>query len=1002
MWPAAAVAEPEIFWQATDPQSPVIVAAQQADRWQQGRYEVWHLRGNFYLNQGLTYVRAREAVLWIDRDLPDDHPTKILAYLEGDVRIDYTRSQPPVSGGAAATTSTAPQRATRLSGSMTSPQWFGRFHARGGVRIDVPITGGRTSALPAIVRRGQAKMNPVTPGTIRQTQFSQFSDVPELIEAIPPGTRRVQIRQRSDVLPDGDFQFTPDGRSSIGMLSGGITILIDGVPGIGTLDISTDRVVIWAEGNVMQLGADNMQPDNLPLELYLEGNIVFRQGDTIIHADRMYYDVQKQIGLILSADLLTPVPEYRGLVRLKADAIRILDRSQMVAYGGLLTTSRMGEPSYHFQSGTIAYQDIQQPLIDLATGTAQTNTDGEPLYTHQRLATSSNNFLYVGGMPVLYWPTIATDLQKPTYYINDLKLGNDNIFGTQLMIGLDAYQLLGIQGPEGTEWNVSLDWLDRRGLGHGTTFEYQRDQFLGFDGPTYGTFDAWGIDDHGLDNLGRGRRAVLPDKEYRGRIFWQHRQHLSNTMQVTGQVGLISDNNFLEQYYEHEWDTLNDQTTDLELRQTLDNQSWAVLAGGRVNDFFTQTEWLPRVDHFWLGQPLFGDRLTWFEHSTAAYARLRTATPPPASQMQPFELMPWFAPVEGERFSTRQEIDLPLEIGPAKVVPYALAEFAHWGGDLTGDDLQRFYYQIGARASLPMWRVDPTVCNPILNINGLAHKVVFDAEFSFAESNRDVTMLPLYDPLDDDAIEAFRAQFFSTTYGLAPGAPYPAKYDPRFYAIRSGLGGMVTSPVTEVADDLTILRLGARQRWQTKRGMSGAERIIDWITLDTNLAYYPKEGRDNFGQEFGLANYDFRWHVGDRVTLVSDGGFDFFGGGLRTVSVGGFLNRPTRGNLYLGYRSIAGPVSSDVLAASYAYRMSPKWVSTFGATLDLGPTGNIGESFSITRIGESLLVTVGAKIDPSRGNVSVALLIEPRFLPHNRLKRRHHLDIPSAGAFGLE
>ena len=35
-----------------------------------------------------------------------------------------------------------------------------------------------------------------------------------------------------------------------------------------------------------------MQPENVPLEIYMEGNIVFRQGERTIYAQRMYYDVR--------------------------------------------------------------------------------------------------------------------------------------------------------------------------------------------------------------------------------------------------------------------------------------------------------------------------------------------------------------------------------------------------------------------------------------------------------------------------------------------------------------------------------------------------------------------------------------------------------------------------------------------------------------------------------------------------------------------------------------
>jgi hypothetical protein len=283
--------------------------------------------------------------------------------------------------------------------------------------------------------------------------------------------------------------------------------------------------------------------------------------------------------------------------------------------------------------------------------------------------------------------------------------------------------------------------------------------------------------------------------------------------------------------------------------------------------------------------------------------------------------------------------------------------------------------------------------------------MVFDAELSFAESNREMTDLPLYDPLDDDSIEAFRRRFAFTTFG-APPLPWtvedPWRFDERFYALRTGLAGWVTSPSAEVADDMMALRFGVRQRWQTKRGAPGGQRIIDWITLDTHATYFPKADRDNFGKGLGLVDYAFRWHVGDRLTLLSDGIFDFFDEGQQTFSVGGFLTRPPRGGLYLGLRVLEGPISSRVVSLSYNYRMSEKWVSSFGMSVDLGNDGNIGQNFRITRIGESLLVSAGVTVDASRDNVGLNLAIEPRFLPKTRLGRAAGARIPVAGAYGLE
>ncbi|MCH8839945.1 MAG: hypothetical protein IH831_04575 [Planctomycetes bacterium] len=493
---------------------------------------------------------------------------------------------------------------------------------------------------------------------------------------------------------------------------------------------------------------------------------------------------------------------------------------------------------------------------------------------------------------------------------------------------------------------------------------------------------------------------IVPEKDYRFRLFGRHRQRFSNGWELTGEAGWISDRTFLEQYYEREWDETKDPRTGLRLKRLADNRALSIEANAQVNEFFTETQWLPRVDHYWLGESLLGDRLTWFEHSQAAYANINVADAPTnpilASQ---FTTLPWEADVEGERLVTRQELDLPLELGPVKVVPFVLGELAQWGQALDGQRLQRAYIHTGVRASVPFWAVFPDVHDPLFNLNGLAHKVVFDVEFSYADADEDLADLALYDSLDDTSILEFRRRLLD---GTLPPTITGMRFDPRFYAFRSGLQGWVTSPVTEIADDLMALRMGMRHRWQTKRGGPGRQHLVDWLTFDMNATYFPDQNRDNFGQNVGLVDYDVRWHLGDRFTVISDGAADFFGDGLRMVTGGVLLNRPSRGNAYLGVRSINGPINSNVLLGSYSYRLSPKWISTAGASYDFGPTGGIGQTFSMTRIGESMLVTVGLNVDESKDSFGILFLVEPRFLPKLRLTSQTGIDVPPAGAFGLE
>lgn len=962
------------------------------------------LRGDCHIDQGDVSARGSDAVLWIDRaEAYSGRPSKVIAYVEGDVVVDFGRRGDPHS------------ISRRETERLQDRSWLGRFHTTAGIDLAVPVTGPVGNSLqgaggvepqvkPAIFERGLEARRPES--AVRPAQFAREEIAPPVGQPSGQGPARLGNRIQIFGRSGGRWGFTtdrdPERNEQIVFINTPITVNIAGLDTLGDVTLETDRAVIWTP--LAMSGANPANPlGDGPWELYLEGNIVFRQGDRVIYADRMYYNVIQEYGVVLQAEMLTPVPEYQGLIRLKADVLQQVNRQRFEATGAAITSSRIGIPRYWFQTESLSVNDVQTPMIDPFTNQPLVNPQGEPVVEHQLLATSRNNFIYLAGVPVLYWPVIATDLNKPTYYLDRIKVKSDGVFGQQLYLDFDLYQLLGIENPPpNTAWSLSTDILSDRGPALGTNFKYEGDTFWGVPGPYRGFIDAWGIHDTGVDNLGREwRNLAIPDP-FRGRVLGQHRHYLPNDFVLSAEVGLASDFNFLEQYYEQEWDTLKDSSTGIELKRYVENSSWSVTADARPNGFVTDTEWL-RADHFLLGQSLLFDRLTWHEHTSVGYARMQTTAPPAdPAQVAVISPNPWAAEVEGLRAVTRHELDLPLELGPTKVVPYALGEAGFWGEDLTGSSLTRFWGQAGVKASLPMWRADPTIRSELLNVNGLAHKVVFEAEAFVADSTEDLGQFPLYDQLDDNATEFTRRQMAVRTFGQPVGTFVPLRFDERYFALRSNLQGDVTAQSMEIADDLAEVRLGLKQRWQTKRGLPGRERIIDWIVFDVDAALFPDPDRDNFGEVIGLIDYDFRWHLGDRLTLLSDGFYDVFAEGLQQTTFGALITRPEYGNVYLGVRSTEGPISSTLLTGSLSYRLSEKWIATAGATYDLGPTGNIGQNVFLTRIGESFLVKLGFNFDASRDNIGLSFLVEPRFLPNSRLGRVGGVQIPPAGALGLE
>lgn len=798
-----------------------------------------------------------------------------------------------------------------------------------------------------------------------------------------------------------NFSWTSDPQRNemVGQITGGFKLVVGGVQvtqadgsvmEVGTVSLEADNAVVWQRGAAENYTGQST-PDR-PLELYLDGNIVFNQGNRVIYADRMYYNVSSEYGMVLDAEVLTPVPQYQGLLRLKADVLRQQDRRNFTAYGAALTSSRLGVPRYWLQSNEVSLTDNRDET-DLSVYAPTDASRG----TNMR-AEARNNFVYLGGVPIFYWPTFGTNLEEPSFYLSSIKFKNDQIFGFQAYTDWNIYQVLGIQGPEGTSLKGSLDYLSERGPALGGRFEFNRPTWL-FGAPGTGFTDAWFIHDEGLDVLGLDRMNLTPEKEIRGRLFGRNHIFFSPNVELMKESGYISDRNFLEQYFENEWDTEKDFSSGLRLRRYNGNRMLDISANARVNDFFTETESLPRIDHYLLGQDLFGERFTYSVYSSVGYLHQRpTSAPVDPVDLAKFNLRPWESDSEGLVATTRQELSLPLALGAWDVVPYLSGEAGFWNEDINQEDQTRLVGQAGLRTSLPLWRAYPNIESRLFDLRGVAHKVTLESDLFYADANKDMSLFPLYDPLDDNSQEHFRRRFIFNTFGGA----LPAQFDERSYALRNGLQRWVTAGARTVADDMTQARFGVNQRWQTKRGLPGQERIVDLISFDTDFIFYPQPERDNFGEELGAINYDFRYHIGDRLTLLSDGYFDVFSQGLKAVSAGAQISRPGRGDAYIGMLSLEGPISANILNGYGNYRLNDKWILSGGAAFDFGSTGSIGQNFALTRIGETALIRVGVNVDSGRDNVSFNFNIEPRFLPTSRLGNLGGELIPPVGLFGLE
>jgi hypothetical protein len=285
------------------------------------------------------------------------------------------------------------------------------------------------------------------------------------------------------------------------------------------------------------------------------------------------------------------------------------------------------------------------------------------------------------------------------------------------------------------------------------------------------------------------------------------------------------------------------------------------------------------------------------------------------------------------------------------------------------------------RTNLPLSRLYPGVESELLNLNGIYHKVVFSANYYNAHSDTPFTRLPMLDQLNDAVTDQMLRDFLPRWREFNPGNGlrlYTSPvFDPQTYAIRR----LVETRI-DTRDTIEVLQLGARQRWQTKRGYPGQQHVVDWMTLDLSLSYFPNSGRDNFGESFSFLQYDYNWFLGDRLTFFSDGWFEPIDHGARVWGVGIETNRPDNNRLMLAYRQI-DPVGAQIVTASIGYVFSPKYSLSASSSYDFGNNVQVN-TFTFTRTGSDLQLSLGLTYNSTINTFGFTFEIFPNLLPANR------------------
>ena len=728
------------------------------------------------------------------------------------------------------------------------------------------------------------------------------------------------------------------------------------------MEVEADSLVVWrkatgAKPGAMALSAAQQQGIS---DIYVTGNVVFRQGQRTIRAKDLYYDLQNQHAVANDVVFETFDPTRDVPIYIRAKQLRQMAANEFEGDEVVVTTSEFWKPQVSLAAARIRITDDTQ----------EAEPGGSAPDSAFNVELKNVRFRY-GNVTLLALPKVHANRERPDLPIRSISAGYDNAYGASLETRWYLNRLLGLREPAGTNSTLSVDYYGERGPGGGVEVDYERENY-------FGSFLGYGIDDHGTDRLSRTRKDVDVPEDLRGRLRLQHRQYLPYGWQLTAEVSYLSDQNFLEQFYRTEYNVGKEQETLLYLKRIQDNWGLAFLGKVRTNDFLDQVEELPSAEYHLTGQSLFDDLFTFYSDSQVSQYRYRASSTNPVS-------------VPGDYFlftGTRNELDLPLTVGRSKIVPFVAGTFGYddGAGFQAGLDNEPatpenavWMGEGGVRMSLqPYWCIYPQVQSRLWDLYELRHVIA-----------------PTITAVKYVASDVVADQRDVLDLGIAQ----------RWQTKR----GLITNRRT-----VDWLELNTDFVWVNESNLeSTGPDLLTWNTpfiplVDRSAGMLPpldRRSTDLFGPRQHYASADAILRLTDATSVLGDSYFGMQTGELEQGDIG--FSRLVWPDLsyYVGNRYLrkfyfgSEERSSNAVTFAITYILDPRYTLVFSDQYDYGYGANIATDLTLIRKYHRMNLALTFSVDGTLDEKRVVLGLWPEGIPELALGLRRYMGIGASDVY---
>ncbi len=547
---------------------------------------------------------------------------------------------------------------------------------------------------------------------------------------------------------------------------------------------SYDNGVAVAEGHViMQYGmmtiyADHAEYHEDSRDILVIGHVRIYQEGQVFVGDRAVYNLETK--KIYGAD-------FRGdfyPFRFSADSVSSLGPGAYLVKNGAFTTSDSSTPDYQLRAKSARVYPGQRIILKNVT-------------------------LYVGNVPVFWWPYLYQALRKDMAY--DLHPGYFSTWGFFLLSQWNF--------PLAENWQARLllDYREERGLAEGLNSRYR----WGPDDRNWGRFFVYFVPDSAPPTIiVNGAKEHVTSDRYRVSI--QDRVYITNDLWANININKISDVRFLRDFLPNAYRLDPQPDNVVSLTQWNPKYAISLVYRKQLNNFNDVTERLPDLSFDVTRQAVRPGSNLYYQSDTSA-ARLRLAFAQPDAPFPDYHydridtyheliypMVFWkflsFVPrlgVRGDYYSNKGQLDTEVQDTTVEnllpnntEVPSTLSSTTNQL--VTHGAMFRGVVDAGFESAFKISREYPSVESQALGLDDLRHVIQPYMDFSWAETS--------VDPQKLLQIDRFQ-----------PSTQLPMYDFPQFTGI-------------DTISNWAVIQLGIRNRLETKRDNRTSR---GWFSLNT-------------------------------------------------------------------------------------------------------------------------------------------------------------------------